>query len=282
MALAGTKHKQLPGYEPLLDAYHHAFSDDLESIIHALPIRNGDHLLDMACGDGFYTTLLAGRVSPRGSVIAVDIDSNYLKLARTHASRTPFKSRIQFIKAAIQRLPFSDALFDAAWCAQSLYSLPDPRVALMELRRVVRPNGIVAILENDLLHHVLLPWPPGFEMRIRQAEYQALKKWETHPSKFYLPRRISTLFSDAGLIPDRKRIYAHTRHAPLSQATRTFLDFYLATLKRDADPFLSREDKKMANRLLNPKSDEYLLSDPFLTVTCLDTVLWGVRPPEET
>jgi SAM-dependent methyltransferase len=269
---------QLPAYEPQLEAYHKAFERDLENIIFNLPIRTGDKDLDMACGSGFYSLLLARRVGSSGNVIAVDNDASYLKLARDRIDKTTFAAWVDYKKGNIERLPFRDKTFDAVWCAQSLYSLPEPVKVLKELRRVVRPRGIVAILENDLLHQVLLPWPPGFEMRIRQAEYAALKAQKKMAGKFYLPRRLSTIFVEAGLLPDRKKTHAHTRHAPLGADARRFLKFYLDRLKTDAFPFLSQEDQTFGRQLLNASSSNYILNDLFFSMTCLDTVLWGIRP----
>lgn len=272
-----TLHK-LPYYERQLDAYHHAFEEELENIINELPIRHGDRVLDMACGSGFYTELLASRVGDRGKVVAVDVNPSYLNATRNRAKATPFSHRVVCERGNIERLPFEDGAFDAVWCAQSLYSLPDPVKTLRELKRVVRPRGIVAVLENDLLHQVLLPWPPGFEIRIRYAEYQALKSEKRGTSKFYLPRRLSAIFAEAGLIPDRKETYAHTRHAPLGKHTRDFLKLYIDQLKKDTRAYLSLHDKKLMDALCSENSKEYLLNNPFFSMTCLDTVLCGMRP----
>jgi SAM-dependent methyltransferase len=269
---------KLPAYEPQLEAYHQAFERDLENIIFNLPIRIGDKVLDMACGSGFYSRLLARRVGAGGKVIAVDNDAAYLKLARARIDETHVAKWVEYKQGDIKRLPFPDKTFDAVWCAQSLYSLPEPVKVLKELKRVVRPRGIVAILENDLLHHVLLPWPAGFEMRIRQAEYLSLKSQKKMAAKFYLPRRLSAIFAEAGLIPDRKKTHAHTRHAPLGREAQIFLKYYLKRLKKDAFPFLSKEDQSFGRQLLNVDSPYYILNDSLFSMTCLDTVLWGIRP----
>ena len=57
----------VPSYEPMLGAYHRAFAVELRAMIAALPISEGQALLDMACGDGVYSPLLAERVGAAGS-----------------------------------------------------------------------------------------------------------------------------------------------------------------------------------------------------------------------
>jgi ubiquinone/menaquinone biosynthesis C-methylase UbiE len=102
----------------------------------------------MACGDGVYSAWLAERVGDNGRVVGVDIAPAYLELAREHVKSHPRSKVISFQIGDIAGLPFADNEFDLAWCAHSLYSLPDPLAALRELRRVVRPGGAVAILET--------------------------------------------------------------------------------------------------------------------------------------
>ena len=71
-----------------------------------------------------------------------------------------------FARADLRHLPIPDDSFDLVWCAQSLYSLPDPVDALRRMARAARPGGIVAVFENDEFHHVLLPWPVEVELAL--------------------------------------------------------------------------------------------------------------------
>jgi ubiquinone/menaquinone biosynthesis C-methylase UbiE len=81
-----TMSSRIPGYEPMLAAYHRAFASELRGIVHSLPIASGQTVLDMACGDGAYGPWLAECVGPDGRVVAVDKDPDYLKLARSGAA----------------------------------------------------------------------------------------------------------------------------------------------------------------------------------------------------
>ena len=99
---------------------------------------------------------------------AVDVSSAFLRVARTGAG-----PRLGFAASAIERLPFADDVFDLVWCAQSLYSLPEPVEAVRLMRRVVKPGGVVAVLENDSLHHLLLPWPIEVELAEAYVEWES-------------------------------------------------------------------------------------------------------------
>ncbi|MGP0069021.1 MAG: class I SAM-dependent methyltransferase [Isosphaeraceae bacterium] len=161
---------KLPAYAPTLSAYHRAFADELRVTVASLPIREGDRVLDLACGDGVYAQWLAERVGESGTVMAVDLSPAFLELAQQGMNDEALADRIGFTRADLQHLPIPDDAFDLVWCAQSLYSLPDPVEALRRMERAARLEGIVAVLENDEFHHVLLLWPVEVELALRRAE----------------------------------------------------------------------------------------------------------------
>jgi len=268
----------LPDYEPMLAAYHEALAPELEAIIGTLPIARGARVLDLACGDGDYGRWLAGRVGPSGLVVGVDILPAYLDAAHDAASRGPTARVARFLRAPIERLPFADGAFDAAWCAQSFYSLPDPVEALRHMVRVVKPGGLVAVLEGDTLHHVLLPWPVEVELAVRRAELLAFAEESDKPRKFYVGRLLLPIFRAAGLADARLRTWATDRTAPLSRPARDYLAHYLKNLRDRVAPFLEPDPLAALDRLIDPGSADNLLDLPDFAVTFLDQVVWAVKP----
>ena len=118
--------RSLPGYDHQLSGFHRAFERELQAIIDTLPLEPGMRVLDLACGDGFYTRRIAERLGPRGHITGVDINLAYLSEASEEASHKSGRARIDFVAASFDRLPFGDNTFDLVWCAQSLFTLPDP------------------------------------------------------------------------------------------------------------------------------------------------------------
>lgn len=264
----------LPDYAPMLADYHRAYAPELQAMVAGLPIRAGDRVLELACGDGVYARWLAERVGPTGSVTALDASPAFLDLARRRAADRP----VHVVAAAAEAMPFADDTFDLVWCAQSLYSLPDPVEAVRLMRRVVRPGGVVAVLENDTLHHVLLPWPIEVELAVRAAELAGFVAESDRPRKFYVGRQLVEVFRKAGLTGCRKRTWATNRQAPLDPAERGFLEKYLDDLRGRALPRLEPALAARFEPLVDPRSGAYLLDQPDLTVTCLDHVVSGVKP----
>jgi ubiquinone/menaquinone biosynthesis C-methylase UbiE len=264
---------RLPAYAPLLSDYHRACAAELRDMMGVLPLREGDRVLEVACGDGFYARELAGRVGRSGLVVATDVLPAYLDEATRTAG-----AGVTCVAAALERLPFAADTFDFVWCAQSLYSLPDPVDAVRRMGRVARPGGVVAVLENDTLHHILLPWPVEVELAARQAELLGFIEESACPRKFYVGRQLREVFCQAGLERVRKRTWATDHHAPLGPGPRGFLEKYLADLRERARPHLDPAMRAWFDRLTDPGSSEFILDGPDLTVACLDHVAWGFKP----
>ncbi len=272
---------ELPDYAPLLAAYHAAFAVELEGMVRSLPIPEGAQVLEMACGDGAYTPWLARKVGPAGSVVGLDLSPAYLALA-DRAPRSDGTAESRYVAASIDRLPFADATFDAVWCAQSLFSLPEPVDAVRRMAGVVKPGGLVAVLEDDTLHQVLLPWPIELELAVRVAQWDALRAEVPRPGKFYVGRRLITVFREAGLVGLRIRTFATDRVAPLAPAGREFLAIYLDTLRDQVSSRLDRPMQALLDDLATPGRPAYLLDQTDFAATLIDHVVHGTRPADRS
>jgi ubiquinone/menaquinone biosynthesis C-methylase UbiE len=262
----------VPAYNDLLTAYHAAFAPELEQAIRELPLPAGAHVLDVPCGDGYYSVRLASRVGPGGRVTCADISSAYL----TRAERV-LAGSAKAVRADIYDLPFVDRFFDAVWCAQSFISLDDPVRALREMRRVVRPGGMVAVLENDEFHHVILPWPVELELVIQRAIQQASRRRYGRRSRLYPSRYLRRMMLDVGLKPRRKKTYAADRQPPFDPATRRFLENYLRSLRDMVGDDLTPEQLPMFDRYADPHSPQCVWRRTDSEVTCLMAVFVGER-----
>jgi ubiquinone/menaquinone biosynthesis C-methylase UbiE len=103
----------------------------------------GDHVLDLACGTGAVSRAIAERVLPSGSLYAVDINAAMLEVAR-EAAREP-GTRIHWVLGDAVELPISAASVDVVVCQQGLQFFPDRAGALREMKRVLLPQGRVAL-----------------------------------------------------------------------------------------------------------------------------------------
>lgn len=266
----------VPEYELQLSAFHEAFAAELEAMLATLPLEPTAHVLDLACGDGFYTRRLAERLGPGGRVVGVDVDPAYLEIARGECDRFRGPATIELVEASFDRLPFPAASFDLVWCAQSLQSLPDPVSVLEHVAPLLRPGGIVAILENDLMHQVFLPWPIELELALREAELRAVAKTE-QPAKFYIGRRLASVFASAGLEPVATTTIAMDRQAPLGDPERTLLQGYLDELVERVEPVLDAAALAQLRTLADAASPENLARRPHLTMSWINVLALARR-----
>lgn len=264
--------QSLPDYAPELAAYHRAYEKELRAVLAQLPLPRGGRVLDVACGDAVYGRWLKER-DPAAQVVAMDLSRPWLQAAARQTG-----GDVALCQAVVGRLPFSDDTFDLVWCAQSLYSLPDVRETLREMTRVARPGGVVAVLEDDTLHQVILPWPPELELAVRSAEWGALAERTGHPDKFYIGRWAVRALREAGLVDVVKKAQVSTRQSPWDENTRRFVTEYLRSLQRRAGPFLPPQQQAALENLMDPASDRNLLDGRDLSITCLDFLVYGVKP----
>ena len=104
-------------------------------------------LLDVGCGPGTITLDFAEKLNA-GSVIGIDTSEDIIEKALEGVS-TPDRKNCFFKVGNAYNLDFDDNSFDIVHAHQVLQHLKDPIAAIQEMRRVVRPGGIVAIRDAD-------------------------------------------------------------------------------------------------------------------------------------
>ncbi|HEY5887090.1 MAG TPA: methyltransferase domain-containing protein [Acidimicrobiales bacterium] len=126
------------------------------SAAYLLPhLRAGLELLDVGCGPGNITCDLADRVAP-GAVVGLDVSAEVVTAATTDAAERG-TANVSFRTGDLYALEFDDDAFDVVHAHQVLQHLTDPVAALQELRRVVRPDGVVAVRDSD---YAAMTWAP--------------------------------------------------------------------------------------------------------------------------
>jgi ubiquinone/menaquinone biosynthesis C-methylase UbiE len=99
----------------------------------------GTAILDIPCGGGFaFRGLRPGQAV---HYVAADISPYMLAQARTQAARRGVQDTIEFVESDVTALQFADNSFDLCVTYNGLHCLPDPRAALGELTRVLKPGG---------------------------------------------------------------------------------------------------------------------------------------------
>lgn len=111
-------------------------------------IEAGMQTLDLGCGTGLFTEELARMVGPTGAVHGVDIQSAMLEATRSRLLSAGLAERATLHLAGAYSLPLDDGSIDVAILIATLGEIPDRLHALLELQRVIRPGGRLAISEE--------------------------------------------------------------------------------------------------------------------------------------
>lgn len=163
--------------------------------VRAAEVRAGDRVLDMACGTGDLTRLLA-RSTEAASVTGGDFTPEMLEIARVKNAA----EGVTYVHADAMALPFEDASFEVVTIAFGIRNVTDPAVALAEFRRVLTPGGRLVILEfatprsrvvralNGFYTHRVMPLTAGLIAHDRTGAYR------------YLPRSIETFLQPPAMI----------------------------------------------------------------------------------
>jgi ubiquinone/menaquinone biosynthesis C-methylase UbiE len=121
--------------------------------------EKGDSVLDVACGTGVVTRLVAQHVGTHGHVFGLDANAGMIEVARTYPVLTDISIDWQVGDAL--SLPFSSAMFHLVICQGGLQFFPDRLIALREMHRVLKTGGKVVLMVCQQLKYC-----PGFRVLI--------------------------------------------------------------------------------------------------------------------
>jgi ubiquinone/menaquinone biosynthesis C-methylase UbiE len=271
---------RLPAYDALLRAAHIAFAYEYRQSIGMLPLGRDGRVLDLACGDGFFSEMLARRLGERGSLTAYDLRPGYLDRARRRLAffrRATVRPQLHFVLGNAYRLPFDDCSFDGTWCCQSFISLDDPVLALRELARVTVKNGHVAILECDEFHHLLLPWPLDLEFGVARAIRKANRSRYGDESKTAVAREVPAMFAEVGLRLVNMKTLCGDRWTPFDRRVRRFLHYWFDALVDRVTSRLWHSERDALKEFIDSSMPNSLWRRPNAELTWLSTVYIGQR-----
>ena len=120
-----------------------------EQLIKRSGMKKGMHVLDLGCGSGAFTPFVARAVGERGKVYALDIQADMLEQLEKKLSRSENKDikNIKVIEGNAYKLPFDNGSLDLVYMVTVLQEIPDRNMALREVKRILKPGGILAVTE---------------------------------------------------------------------------------------------------------------------------------------
>ena len=146
----GTKYKQrtISVWNEVAPFYHKRWAKKevgpfavTKKLLDLSKIKNGDNVLDLACGTGLVTKKLIRKVGRNGQVYAIDSSESAIKIAKKW---TGTSKNLHFVRADAEKVQFKTK-FDAITCQYALFFFPDEQKVLKNMKRNLKKNGTITL-----------------------------------------------------------------------------------------------------------------------------------------
>lgn len=156
-------------------------------------LGEGQRLLDVGCGRGDAALALADDLGDGGEIVGIDASAEMLRVARSDAGSA--RCRVRFSVGDACSLDEPDASFDVVRAERTLQWLTDPGAAVTEMARVVRPGGVVSLIDTDWSSFTIDVGDDDLAARV----HDAMQIERGRPSN--IGRRLRELVEAVGLVP---------------------------------------------------------------------------------
>ena len=172
--------------------HHPRFAAPLAGYLDLMEIDRREDVLDLGSGTGIAARSIAGRAGFAGTVLGIDLSDHLVRAATGLAAGEGIGDRVRFKVGDSHSLDLPAASFDAV-VAHTLFShLDDPAKVLAEMRRVLRPGGVIGVFDGD---YASLTFELGEEDRSRLMDEAIIASLVTNPR---ILRQMPRLLKQAG------------------------------------------------------------------------------------
>jgi ubiquinone/menaquinone biosynthesis C-methylase UbiE len=178
-----------------------------QTIFDWIPPRDEMRILDCACGRGFYLNMY--RHVSRCKLVGLELEADIIRKAKQNVGHLP---DITLTRGNIYHLPFPDSYFDGVILSEILEHIDDDVAGLREVRRVLKPGGVVAITVPNANYPFL--WDPinktletVLHTKIRRGPLAGI--WANHV-RLYERNDLRQAVQQAGFEIEEERSFTHT------------------------------------------------------------------------
>ncbi len=158
--------------------------DFLELMAKRWRLENAHRVLDVGAGVGHWGRTLLPFLPKDATLDGVDHEPAFVSKANQKAAELGIANRVKYVTSIAETLPFEDETFDLVTCQTVLIHVADVAATLAEMKRVVKPGGLIAVAEpNNLAESVTFlrgsvapPWPEFIQLLSFQHTLESGKR----------------------------------------------------------------------------------------------------------
>ncbi len=230
----------------------------VRTIVNSLYLPYGGRGVDIGCGIGSNTLILAEAVGESGNVVGIDLSADFINYAQKRAAGKGLSSRTDFQKGDMNFLSFNDNTFDWAWSMDCVGYAPGNALDLLkEIARIVKPGGSVFILAWS--SQQLLPGYPQLEARLNTTSAGIAPFIHGQPPESHFLKALGW-FETAGLKEHFAETFVGSVQAPLNDEQRKALISLFEMRWGMPKSELPENDWKKFQRLCQPGSPDFILN----------------------
>jgi demethylmenaquinone methyltransferase/2-methoxy-6-polyprenyl-1,4-benzoquinol methylase len=118
---------------------------DFERLFSLLPLKPGDHVMDVGCGTGILVPFILHRITESGILYELDFAEKMIEINRSLHK----KDNIRFVVSGAENAPLEDACCDVVLCFSCFPHFQDKEKAMRALSRILKPRGVFAVSHFD-------------------------------------------------------------------------------------------------------------------------------------
>jgi SAM-dependent methyltransferase len=218
-----------------------------------LPLRGT--LLDLGCGTGLATALLAEQAGPDVAVVGLD-----LSLPHLHAAQR--KHALRLVQGDATRLCFRHGAFDLIWSCNTINHISDRVSGIRALRRHLRDGGRLVVAQSGLLPEMFFPWDAPLDDAVRAACHRYYReRYGLRIADLADVRALVGLMRAAGFAEVGVRTYVIERTQPLARVDRDYFQeaIFESVWGEKIAPYLDATYRQKLEPTCNPASPDYCL-----------------------